>query len=88
MKQTALWVLAAFLLMPVGPAAAASDGAAIYKKSCAGCHDNIRTSYKGASVPALTRAVISGAGGKMKPRAGTKLSDAEIRAAVEYLVSK
>jgi cytochrome c5 len=87
MKQMALWVLAAFLLMPVGPAAQA-DGAAIYKKSCAGCHDNIRKSYKGASVAALTRAVISGAGGKMKPRAGTKLSDAELRAAVEYMVSK
>jgi mono/diheme cytochrome c family protein len=88
MKQMALWVLAAFLLMPVGPAAAADDGAAIYKKNCAGCHDSIRTSFKGGSVAALTRSVISGSGGKMKPRAGTKLTDAEIRAAVEYLVSK
>ncbi len=88
MKQIAFWVLAAFLLMPIGSAAEASDGAAIYKKNCAGCHDNIRTSYKGASVAKLTDAVISGAGGKMKPRAGTRLSDEEIRAAVEYLVSK
>lgn len=85
MKQAALWVMAAFLLIPVGPAAAA-DGAAIYKENCAVCHDNIRKSFKGASVPKLTSSVISGSGGKMKPRAGTRLSDEEIRAAVEYMV--
>jgi cytochrome c5 len=44
--------------------------------------------YKGRSVSALTSSVIAGKGA-MKPRAGkSSLKDAEIRAAVTYLLSK
>ena len=89
MKKLAPWMLAAVMLMPAASTTFAADGKALYTKYCNGCHKNIKdTAFKKISVDKLTKAVISGAGGKMKPRAGTRLKDDELKAAVEYLISK
>jgi len=84
------------------PAAAAGpvDGKAIYGKVCAACHaTGVANAPKlgdkaawaprlGAGVDGLMKSVISGKGA-MPPKAGNPgLTDAEIRAAVEYLVSE
>jgi mono/diheme cytochrome c family protein len=88
MKQLGLGFLAVVLLMPVG-SAVAQDGAGIYRQSCAGCHDSrVKINLQGRGVDALAASVIKGIAGKKRPRAGTRLSDAEIRAAVAHLVSK
>jgi mono/diheme cytochrome c family protein len=88
MKQLALGALAVILLMPLGPAVA-QDGAAIYQQNCAACHDRrVTINRQGRSVDQLAASVIAGMPGKKRPRAGTRLSDAEIRAAVGHLVSK
>ena len=84
------------------PAAAAGpvDGKAVYGKACIACHaTGVANAPKvgdkaawaprlGAGVDGLTKSVIGGKGA-MPPKAGNpSLTDAEIRAAVEYLVSQ
>jgi len=84
------------------PAAAAGpvDGKAVYGKSCVACHaTGVANAPKlgdkaawaarlGAGVDGLMKSVIGGKGA-MPPKAGNpSLTDAEIRAAVEYLVSQ
>lgn len=84
------------------PAAAAGpvDGKAVYGKACVACHaTGVANAPKlgdkaawaprlGAGVDGLTKSVIGGKGA-MPPKAGNpSLTDAEIRAAVEYLVSQ
>lgn len=79
------------------PAAGAADGKEVYAKACAACHVALppKLGDKAAWAPrikagtdALVAAVIKGKGA-MPPRAGhSTLSDADIRAAVEYLVSQ
>ncbi len=79
------------------PAGFAADGKEIYAKACAACHNNIppKLGDKAAWGPrikagtdALVAATIKGKGA-MPPNAGNKsLSEADIRAAVEYLVSQ
>ena len=79
-------------------AGAAGGGEALYKQACVACH---ATGVAGApkfgdkaawapriqqGIPALVKSVIAGKGA-MPPKGGTAASEAEIRAAVEYMVS-
>ena len=89
----ALAVMAA--LAAAGPVAAA-DGKAVYDKTCSACHNNMapKLGDKAAWAPrvklgadALTASVIKGKGA-MPPKAGSTLPDADIKAAVEYIISK
>ena len=87
MRRTLFGVPALFLI--AAAPALAQDGAAIYRVSCAGCHNSMSNApYKGRSVSALTSGVIAGKG-MMKPRGGNpSLKDEEIRAAVVHLLSR
>jgi cytochrome c5 len=81
-------------LLVVGQVAAA-DGKAVYDKSCKGCHSAMKpkTGDKEAWVPlikqgadTLTASVIKGKG--IMPPKGTAASDADVKAAVEYILSQ
>jgi len=74
---------------------AAADGKAVYDQSCKGCHTAMKpkTGDKEAWVPlikqgadALTASVIKGKG--MMPPKGKAASDADVKAAVEYMISQ
>jgi cytochrome c5 len=74
---------------------AAADGKAVYEQSCKGCHTALKpkTGDKDAWAPlikqgpdALTASVIKGKG--MMPPRGKAASDADVKAAVEYLMSQ
>jgi len=89
----ALAVMAA--LVAAGPVAAA-EGKVVYDKSCSACHNNMapKLGDKAAWAPrvklgagALTASVIKGKGA-MPPKGGSTLSDADIKDAVEYMISK
>jgi cytochrome c5 len=79
-------------------AAAAGNGEAIYKQACLACHaagvagapklgDKAAWAPRLAQgLPALTAAVVKGKGA-MPPRGGSTASDAELQAAVQYMVS-
>ncbi|MFY9314565.1 MAG: c-type cytochrome [Burkholderiales bacterium] len=79
------------------PTAGAAGGKEIYGKACAVCHTAMPPKFgdKAAWAPriklgvdVLVASVIKGKGA-MPPNAGNKsLSEADIRAAVEYLVSE
>ena len=82
------------------PAAAAADGKAVYDKTCVACHQvsvagSPRLGDKAAWAPrlksgidALVQSVLKGKGA-MPPRAGNPaLSDAEVKAAVEFMTSQ
>ena len=81
-------------LLSAGPAAAA-DGKTVYDNSCKGCHTAMKpkTGDKEAWVPlirqgadVLTASVIKGKG--MMPPKGKAASDADVKAAVEYMLSQ
>ena len=81
-------------LVAAGPVAAA-DGKAVWDKSCAGCHAVMapKTGDKAAWAPLikkgaaeLTAFVIKGKA-PMPPRGGAA-SDADVKAAVEYIISQ
>ena len=85
----------AVLMLGAGGVAAAADGKAIYDKSCGSCHNKglakapklgDKAALKGDS-SSLTATVIKGKG-IMQPRAGTQLSDEEIKAAVDYMLAQ
>jgi cytochrome c5 len=89
----ALAVMAA--LVAAGPVAAA-EGKTVYDKTCSACHNVMapKLGDKAAWAPriklgadALTASVIKGKGA-MPPKAGSTLSDADIKDAVEYMISK
>jgi cytochrome c5 len=89
----ALAVMAGFVT--AGPVAAA-DGKAVYEKTCAVCHKVMapKLGDKAAWAPrikqgadALTASVIKGKGA-MPPKGGSTLPDADIKAAVEYIMSQ
>ena len=74
---------------------AAADGKAVYEQSCKGCHTAMKpkTGDKEAWAPlvkqgadALTASVIKGKG--MMPPKGKGTSDADVKAAVEYMLSQ
>lgn len=77
--------------------AALADGQAVYTANCAGCHQIMapKTGDKAAwasliakGTDALTASVVKGKG-MMPARGGhASLSDADIKAAVEYMESK
>jgi cytochrome c5 len=88
-------VLAASVIAFAG--AARADGQAVYNQSCAMCHNNLapKIGDKSAWAPLIQQGtdemvanVIKGKKA-MPPRAGKpKLSDDDIKAAVEYIESK
>lgn len=87
--------LAVLLLGAGGVATAAADGKAVYDKTCGMCHNagvakapklGDKAALKGDS-GSLTASVIKGKG-VMQPRAGAKLSDEEIKAAVDYMLAQ
>ena len=78
------------------PASPSPDGQALYRRYCALCHDmavggapklgdkvNWAARFR-AGPDAMVAAVVKGKG-TMPPRAGTKLTDAEIRLVVDYM---
>ncbi len=89
------YVIAAILM--ASGAAQAADGQAVYDQHCGMCHNNLtpKIGDKDAWAPriklgaaALVASVINGKGA-MPPRgAAPDLSDDDIKAAVQYLVSK
>jgi cytochrome c5 len=88
--------IAGITLLIAAPAVAA-DGEAAYNANCAACHKSLKPKLgdKAAWEPllkqgedALVASVIKGKG-TMPPRGGKpKLSDDDIKAAVQYMVSK
>lgn len=94
MKRIFLIAGAVATLLVAGQVAAA-DGKAVYEKSCKGCHAAMKpkTGDKEAWAPrikegvdALTASVIKGKG--IMPPRGTAASDADVKAAVEYILSQ
>jgi cytochrome c5 len=94
MKRVFLVAVTVAALLAAGQVAAA-DGKAVYEKSCKGCHAAMKpkTGDKEAWVPlikqgadALTASVIKGKG--VMPPKGTAASDADVKAAVEYMLSQ
>jgi cytochrome c5 len=99
-RFTVAMLAASVILPPV----IAADGAAVYRQTCAACHDAgvagaPRPGDPGAweqrlpkGIDAMTGLVIEGVqgySGVMPPRGGNPaLSDAELRAAVEFIVAK
>ncbi len=79
----------------LGGQVAAADGKAVYDKTCKGCHSAMspKTGDKAAWAPlikqgeaALTAAVMKGKK-PMPPKGGAK-DEAEVKAAVEYMMSQ
>jgi cytochrome c5 len=82
-----------------GAKAGPADGKAIYDKVCTACHavsvaGSPRLGDKAAWAPrlktgmdALLASVVKGKGA-MPPRAGTTLTDAELRAAIDFMVAQ
>ena len=94
MKRT-IFVAGAIVALLVAGQVAAADGKTVYEKSCKGCHTAMKpkTGDKEAWVPlikqgpdALTASVIKGKG-SMPPK-GTAATDADVKAAVEYMISQ
>jgi cytochrome c5 len=91
-------VVAAAPAAPQAQPAAAANGEALYKQACAACHiagvaNAPKFGDKAAwaprikeGVPHLVQTVVKGKGA-MPPKGGTTASEAEIRAAVEYMVN-
>lgn len=95
MKVGVIALAAMAALVTAGPVAAA-DGKAVYEKTCAVCHKVMapKLGDKAAWAPrikqgadALTASVIKGKGA-MPPKGGSSLADADIKAAVEYIISQ
>lgn len=95
MNRAMLVVLgAAIASLATGPAAAA-DGKAVWDKSCAGCHSVMapKTGDKAAWAPLikrgaadLTASTVKGKG--MMPPKGGAASEADVKAAIEYIISQ
>jgi len=89
--------ISAILIIPAPGQAADADGKAIYKKTCAACHNGLspKLGDKAAWAPrlkqgvdALVTSAMKGKGG-MPPKGGnTALSKDDIKAAVDYMVSE
>ena len=94
MKRAIFVVAATAASLTMGQVAAA-DGKAVYDKSCAGCHAAMQPKLgdKAAWAPlikegasALTASAIKGKGA-MPPKGGAA-SDADVKAAVDYMISQ
>ena len=96
MKYAIIGMAITAALLSTGQATAA-DGKAVYDKSCGGCHNNMapKLGDKEKWAPlakqgtdALVASVIKGKGA-MPPKGGAaSASNDDIKAAVEYMVSK
>ena len=94
MKNALKSVIAGITLIIAAPSIAAADGQAVYTANCAPCHNNLKPKLgdKAAWGPliaqgtdALVASTIKGKGA-MPPKGGKpNLSDADIKAAVEYI---
>ncbi len=94
MRHVLKLAIAGIALLTVAPAAWA-DGQAVYNANCAACHNNMKPKLGDKAVwgplvaqgtDALTASVIKGKGA-MPARGGKPgLSDADIKAATEYMV--
>jgi cytochrome c5 len=94
MKRTILLVGAVAVLLAAGQVAAA-DGKAVYEKTCKGCHTAMKPKVgdKAAWAPliaqgadALTASVMKGK--KPMPPKGGAANEADVKAAVEYMMSQ
>ena len=96
MKRALIGITGIVALLTAGQALAA-DGKEVYDKACAACHMAIppKLGDKAAWGPliekgtdAMVAAVVEGKGA-MPPKAGNAaLSEADIRSAVEYMISQ
>ena len=93
--KRAILVLSGVVVLTAAGQATAADGKAVYEKTCAGCHSAMPPKFgdkaawaplikKGAS--ALTASAIKGKGA-MPPKGGAG-SDADVKAAVDYMISQ
>jgi cytochrome c5 len=101
MKLALITITTVAALFSMGQAAAADEGKATYDKVCGVCHAKGLMSapklgdkatweprIKKGGADALTASVIAGKG-VMAPRAGVaSLSDADIKAAVDYMIGQ
>ena len=97
MKSISLTILIAAAALWLGTRASADDGKETYTKSCALCHSALSPKLVGDKAaweprlkqgPEVLVATVIKGKGAMPPKGGNvKLSDAEIKAAVEYMVS-
>jgi cytochrome c5 len=100
MKLATMIVGGSLALFCAGQIALAADGKEVYTKSCAPCHDKgmagaqkLTEKDKWAPIvkqgaDAMTATVIKGKGA-MPPRGGTaSLSDADIKASVDYIIQQ
>ena len=96
MKLAIIGITALTALFNIGQVAAA-DGKALYDKSCGGCHNNMapKLGDKAAWAPlakqgtsALVAVVMKGKGAMPTKGGSASASDADIKAAVEYMLSK
>ena len=94
MKRT-LFLVGAVAALMVGGQVAAADGKAVYEKSCKGCHSAMKPKMgdKEAWAPlikqgeaALTASVMKGKP-PMPPKGGAA-TEADVKAAVEYIMSQ
>ncbi len=93
--KRAVFVVAAVAAMVAAGQVAAADGKAVYDKSCAGCHSAMQPKLgdKAAWAPrlkqgaaALTASAVKGKG--VMPPKGGAASEADVKAAVEYMIGK
>ena len=94
MNRAMLVVLGA-VTAALATSVAAADGKAVWDKSCAGCHSVMapKAGDKAAWAPLvkrgaadLTASVMKGKG--MMPPKGGAASEADVKAAVEYIISQ
>jgi cytochrome c5 len=90
--------LMALMAMGAVSGAMAADGKAVFEKTCVVCHGTgVANAPKfgdkaawapriAQGIPVLVQHAISGKGA-MPPRGGSSASDAEMKAAVEYMVN-
>jgi len=93
--KRAYFVAGALAALLAAGQAVAADGKTVYDSSCKGCHTAMKpkTGDKEAWAPlikqgadTLTASVIKGKG--MMPPRGKAASDADVKAAVEYMISQ
>jgi len=94
MKKTLVLVGAIAALMAGGQVAAA-DGKAVFDKSCKGCHTAMKPKIgdKAAWAPLITQGADALTASVMKgkppmPPKGGAASEADVKAAVEYMMSQ
>ncbi|HXX82782.1 MAG TPA: c-type cytochrome [Casimicrobiaceae bacterium] len=98
MKLAMTVITASAALLLASQVAAAADGKEVYEKSCAACHEKgiggaLKLADKAKWAPlvkqgsdALTATVIKGKG--VMPPKGGAASDADVKAAVDYIVQQ